>query len=86
MAEPAERADHLVADQQHVVLVADLADALEVAGRRREAAAGVLHRLEEDGGDGVGAFVLDGDRDLVGGPAAECHRVARTVWKRSGAR
>ena len=58
-------------DQQHVVLVADLADPLEVAGRGREAAAGVLHRLEEDRGDGVGALVLDGDRDLVGGPAAE---------------
>ena len=71
VAEPAVRADHLVADQQHVVLVADLADPLEVAGRRREAAAGVLHRLEEDRGDRVGALLLDRDGDLVGGPAAE---------------
>ena len=71
VADPAERADHLVGDEQHVVLVADLADPLEVAGRRREAAAGVLHRLEEDGGDGVGALELDGLLDAVGGPAAE---------------
>ena len=58
-------------DEEHVVLVADLADPLEVAGGRREAAAGVLHRLEEDRGDGVGALELDGLGDAVGGPAAE---------------
>ena len=71
VAQPAEGADDLVADQQHVVLVADLADPLEVAGRRREAAAGVLHRLQEDRGDRLGALVLDRDGDLVGGPEAE---------------
>ena len=71
VAEAAEGADDLVGDQEHVVLVADLADPLEVARGRREAAAGVLHRLEEDRGDRVGALVLDRDRDLVGGPAAE---------------
>ena len=71
MAEPAEGADDLVGDQQHVVLVADLADPLEVAGRGREAAAGVLHRLEEDRGDGVGALELDRLGDAVGRPLAE---------------
>ena len=71
VAEAAERADDLVGDQQHVVLVADLADPLEVAGRGREAAAGVLHRLEEDRGDGVGTLELDGLGDPVGRPAAE---------------
>ena len=71
VAEPAERADHLVGHQQHAVLVADLADPLEVPGRRREAAAGVLHRLEVHGGDRLGAFPLDGPVDLVGRPPAE---------------
>ncbi len=55
--------------------VADLADALEVAGRGREAAARVLHRLQEDGGDGVRALEEDLLLDLVGGPAAERLRV-----------
>ena len=68
---PPEGADDLVGDQQDVVLVADLADPLEVAGRGREAAAGVLHRLEEDRGDGVGALELDRLGDPVRGPAAE---------------
>ena len=71
VADPAERADDLVGDEQHVVLVADLADPLEVAGRRREAAAGVLHRLEEHRGDGVGTLELDRLGDPVGGPEAE---------------
>ena len=39
VAEPAPGADHLVGDQQHVVLVADLPDPLEVAVGRDEAAA-----------------------------------------------
>ena len=71
VAEPAERADHLVADQEHVVLVADLADPVEVSRRRREAAAGVLDRLQEDRRDRFRSLVLDRRRDLVGGPEAE---------------
>lgn len=74
-AEAAEGADDLVGDEQHVVLVADLADPLEVAGRRREAAARVLHGLQEDGRDGLGALEEDLLLDLVGGPAAERLRV-----------
>ena len=38
------------------MLVADLPDALEVALLRRDAAAGVLQRLEDHGGDRVGAL------------------------------
>ena len=67
----AEGADDLVGDEQDVVLVADLADPLEVAGGRREAAAGILHRLEEDRGDGLGSLELDRLGDAVGGPAPE---------------
>ena len=74
-AEAAEGADDLVGDEQHVVLVADLAHPLEVAGRRREAAAGVLHRLQEDRGDRLRALEEDLLLDLVGGPAAEGLRV-----------
>ena len=70
-AQPPEGADDLVGDQQHVVPVADLADPLEVAGRRREAAAGVLHRLQEDRGHRLRALEEDLLLDLVGGPAAE---------------
>ncbi|CUR59731.1 hypothetical protein NOCA2670019 [metagenome] len=71
VTETAEGADDLVADQEDVVLVADLTDPLEVAGRRRETAAGVLHGLEEDRSDRVGAFELDGLGDPVGRPQAE---------------
>ena len=68
VAEPAPGADHLVGDQQHVVAVADLAHALEVAVLRRDAAAGVLQRLEDHRGDRLGALEEDLLLDLVGGP------------------
>src|SRR3954466_8949628 len=66
VAEAAERADDLVGDHQDVVLVADLANALEVALGRREAAAGVLDRLHDHGGDRLGALELDPVRDGLG--------------------
>ena len=59
VAEPAPGADHLVGDHQHVVAIADLAHALEVAVGRDDAAAGVLHRLEDHRGDRLGALELD---------------------------
>ena len=71
VAEAPEGADDLVGDEEHAVAVADLAHALEVPRRWREAAAGVLHRLEEDRGHGVGALPLNGPLYFVGGPLPE---------------
>ena len=68
VAEPAPGADHLVGDQQHVVAVADLAHALEVALLRRDAAARVLDRLEDHRGDGLGALEDDPLLDRVRRP------------------
>ena len=68
VAEPAPGADHLVGDQQHAVAVADLAHALPVALLRREAAAGVLDRLEDHRRDGLGALEEDPLLDRVGRP------------------
>ena len=73
--ETAERADHLVGDQEDAVPVADLAHPLEVPVRRWEAPASVLHRLEVDRGDGVRPLPDDGPLDLVGGPPSEGHLV-----------
>ena len=50
-AEAAEAADHRVDDEQHAVRAAELGDALEVALRRREHAAGADDRLDEERGD-----------------------------------
>ena len=68
VAEPAPGADHLVGDQQHVVAVADLAHALEVAVLGRDAAACVLERLQDHGGDRLGALEEDLLLDLVRRP------------------
>src|SRR5207249_8771887 len=50
------------------VAVGDLADQLEVALLRREAPAGVLHRLQDHGGNRVGPLEHDALLDLVGSP------------------
>ena len=68
VAEPAPGADHLVGDQQDVVLVADLPDALEVALLRRDAAACVLQRLEDHGAHRLRPLEEDPLLDLVRGP------------------
>src|SRR5215204_6142146 len=64
-AQPPEGADHLVRHEQHAVAVADLPHPGEVAVGRREAAAGVLHRLEVHGGDRLRPLTQDGGLDLV---------------------
>ncbi len=65
MTQPPERADHLVADQQHAIPVADLADARPVSGRRRERPAGVLQRLHEHRGNGLRPFHLDAQFEVI---------------------
>ena len=65
VADPPEPADHLVRHQQDAVLVADLADAVEVALRRHDRTAGVLDRLEDDRGHRRGVLVSDDAVDLV---------------------
>ena len=52
--------------KQDVVLVADLAHALEVALGRREAAAGVLHRLEDHAATVSGPSNSIRSRDRLG--------------------
>ena len=67
-ADPTKGADGLVRHQEYVVLVADFADPLEVARGRREAAASILHRLEEYRCHRVGAFEEDRLFDAIGCP------------------
>ena len=70
-AEPAEAADHLVADHEHVVLGADRHDFLEIGLRRHDHAAGAHHRLGDEGGDRVRAFLDDQRVEFVGKPRRE---------------
>ena len=71
MAEAAERADHLVGHEQHAVLVADLADPLEVAvggGKQPpEFCTGSRNTAATVSGPSISIAMLD----LIGGPAAE---------------
>ena len=71
VAEAAEGGDDLVRGEQDVVAVADLAHALPVARRRREAAARVLHRLHVDETDRVRAHGEDRLLELVEEEARE---------------
>ena len=71
MAETAERADDLVRDEEHAVLVTDLADPWEIALRRDETTTRVLDRLEENCSDGLGPFEEDAVFDALDEPIAE---------------
>ena len=57
--EPAEAADHLVVDHEHVVLGAHRHDLREISLRRHEHAARADHRLGDEGRDRVRAFLQD---------------------------
>ena len=58
-AQAPEAGDDRVAHEEHAGARAQLGDALDVAGRRLAHAAGADDRLDEDGGDAVGADALD---------------------------
>ena len=73
--EPGARApearDHLVGDQQHVVLLADPLDLRPVGLGRDDHPAGALDRLADEGGDGLGPQLQDLVLDRLGRLAAE---------------
>ena len=52
VAEPSEAGDHLVENEQDAMLVAKLAQALEIAFGRRQYTGRTCHRLDDHGGDG----------------------------------
>jgi hypothetical protein len=65
-AQAPEAGDHLVEDEQDAVLVADLAQALEVALGRRQDARGARDRLHDHRRDGGGVVDVDDAQQLVG--------------------
>ena len=60
LAGAAEARHDFVGDHQDAVLVAELAHAFEISIGRNENAVGAGHRLEDEGGDGLRAFELNG--------------------------
>ncbi len=65
-AQAAESGDHLVEDEEDAVLVAELAQALEVALGRRQHAGGARDRLDDHGRDGRSVVDIDDAQQLVG--------------------
>jgi hypothetical protein len=66
LSRAAEAADHFVEHQQDAVRIADLAQAHEVALRRHEAAARPGDRLDEAGGDVLGAIEIHEPEEILG--------------------
>ena len=66
VARAPEAGDHLVEDEQHLALAADLLHAVEVALGRDQHAAGADHGLGEERGDVVGADLVDRRRERLG--------------------
>ena len=65
-AEPAEAGNDLVEDQEDAVPVTNGAQALQIAFRRDQHAGRAGHRLDDDGGDGLGAMQRDEAFQVVG--------------------
>ena len=66
VAETAEAGDDLVEDQQDAVLVADRAQPLQIALRRRQHAGRARHRLDDHRGDRRRVVQRDDALELVG--------------------
>ena len=64
-AEAAEAGDHLVEDEQDAMLVADRAEALEIAPGRGQDAGRSSHRLDDHRGDLAGAALGDDAQEVV---------------------
>src|SRR3546814_2577361 len=75
LAEPAEAADHVVADQQDTVFAADRLDPGPIALGRDDHAAGALHRLADEGRDLLRADLEDLLLHRVGRRFAEGARI-----------
>src|SRR3546814_6797849 len=75
LAEPAESADHVVADQQDTVFAADRLDPRPIALGRDDHAAGALHRLADEGRDLLRADLEDLLLHRVGRRFAEGARI-----------
>ena len=70
-ARPAEARHHLIGDEQHVVAIADLADALKVAVGRRHATHGRADdRLGDEASHVLGPVPADHPLELVGAAQA----------------
>ncbi len=82
----AEAGDDFIEDQQDAVLVADFAQALQVADRWDQAAGGAGDRLDKASGDRVGAVSVDEALKVIGEVDAAMCRAAllETVFLKPG--
>ena len=80
----AEAGDHLVEDQQDAVLVADLAQALEIALRRNQHAGRTRDRLDDHRGDRRCVVQRDQPLEIVGELGAVRRQAARERVARRG--
>ena len=75
MTHASEGGDHLVGDQQHVVLAKHALDGFPVARRWRQYAARADDRLSNESANGFGAFLQDEPLQFVGAALREGARV-----------
>ena len=78
VAETAEAGDDFIEDQQYAVLVADLAQALQIALGRQHHPGGAGHRFDDHGGDRRGIMQRDQALEIIGKVVPHAARRART--------